>query len=56
MSDPSFFFSEINERQGVFNRRAFLMGGLAGAGILALGGRLAQLKIVDFDQIGRAHV
>jgi len=50
MSEPSFFFSEINERQGVFNRRAFLMGGLAGAGILALGGRLAQLQIVDFDR------
>jgi penicillin-binding protein 2 len=47
MSEPSIFFSEVNERQGVFHRRAFLMGGLAGAGILALTGRLAQLQLVE---------
>jgi penicillin-binding protein 2 len=40
-------FFEVNERQGVFHRRAFLMGGLAGAGLLALGGRLAQLQLVE---------
>jgi penicillin-binding protein 2 len=50
MSEPSIFFSEVNERQGVFNRRAFLMGGLAGGGILALGGRLAQLQVLEFDR------
>lgn len=50
MSEPSIFFSEVNERQGVFNRRAFLMGGLAGGGILALGGRLAQLQLLEFDR------
>ncbi len=50
MSEPSFFFSEVNERQGVFNRRVFLMGGLAGGGILALGGRLAQLQLLEFDR------
>jgi penicillin-binding protein 2 len=47
MSEPSIFFSEVNERQGVFNRRAFLLGGLAGGGLLALGGRLAQLQLVE---------
>ncbi len=47
MSEPTIFFSEVNERQGVFHRRAFLMGGLAGAGLLALGGRLAQLQLVE---------
>ena len=50
MSEPSIFFSEVNERQGVFNRRAFLMGGLAGGTILALGGRLAQLQLLEFDR------
>jgi len=50
MSEPSIFFSEVNERQGVFNRRAFLMGGLAGGTILALGGRLAQLQVLEFDR------
>ena len=50
MSEPSIFFSEVNERQGVFNRRVFLMGGLAGGTILALGGRLAQLQLLEFDR------
>src|SRR4051812_45869424 len=47
MSEPTIFFSEVNERQGMFHRRAFLMGGLAGAGLLTLGGRLAQLQLVE---------
>ena len=47
MSEPSIYFSDVNERQGVFHRRAFLMGGFAGATILALGGRLAQLQLVE---------
>jgi penicillin-binding protein 2 len=47
MNEPTIFFSEVNERQGMFHRRAFLMGGLAGAGLLALGGRLAQLQLVE---------
>ncbi len=50
MSEPSIYFSEVNERQGVFSRRTFLMGGLAGVGVLALAGRLAQLQIVDADR------
>lgn len=47
MSEPSIFFSEVNERQGVFTRRAFLAGALTGAGILALGGRLAHLQLLE---------
>jgi penicillin-binding protein 2 len=47
MNEPSIFFTEVNERQGVFHRRAFIMGGVVGAGLLALGGRLAELQIVD---------
>ncbi|MFP5447547.1 MAG: penicillin-binding protein 2 [Alphaproteobacteria bacterium] len=47
MSEPSIFFSEVNERQGAFHRRSFLLGGFAGAGLLALGGRLAHLQILE---------
>jgi penicillin-binding protein 2 len=47
MSEPAIFFSEVNERQGMFHRRAFLMGGLAATGLLALSGRLAQLQLVE---------
>lgn len=47
MGEPSIFFSEVNERQGTFHRRAFLMGGLTGVGLLTLGGRLAQLQLVE---------
>ena len=36
MAEPSIFFSEVNERQGVFHRRMFLMGGFAGLGLAAL--------------------
>uniref|UniRef100_B0T3K6 Penicillin-binding protein 2 n=1 Tax=Caulobacter sp. (strain K31) TaxID=366602 RepID=B0T3K6_CAUSK len=47
MNEPTIFFSEVNERQGMFHRRAFLMGGVGGAGLLLLGGRLAQLQLVE---------
>jgi penicillin-binding protein 2 len=47
MTEPSIFFSEVNERQGVFTRRTFLMGGIAGVGLGALAGRLAQLQLVQ---------
>lgn len=47
MSEPSIFFSEVNRRQGDFNRRAFLLGGLTGLGLGALGGRLALLQVVE---------
>ncbi|MDB5419881.1 MAG: mrdA [Phenylobacterium sp.] len=47
MAEPSIFFAEVNERQGVFHRRAFVLGGFAGVGLLALGGRLAQLQLLE---------
>ena len=47
MSEPTIFFSEVNERQGVFTRRTFLLGGITGAGLLALGGRLLNLQVVE---------
>jgi len=47
MSEPTIFFSEVNERQGVFTRRTFLLGGITGAGLLALGGRLVHLQVVE---------
>jgi penicillin-binding protein 2 len=47
LNEPSIFFHEVNERQGAFHRRAFLIGGLAGAGMLALAGRLMQLQLLE---------
>ena len=47
MAEPSIFFSEVNERQGVFHRRTFLLGGVTGLGIAALGARLAHLQLVE---------
>ena len=47
MSQPHIFFSEVNQRQGAFHRRSVLMGGLAAVGLTALGGRLAQLQLVE---------
>ncbi len=47
MTRPQIYFNEVNERQGAFGRRAFLFGGAIGLGVAALGGRLAQLQIVE---------
>jgi len=47
MAEPSIFFAEVNERQGVFHRRAFVLGGFAGVGLIALGGRLAHLQLIE---------
>jgi penicillin-binding protein 2 len=47
LNEPSIFFQEVNERQGAFHRRAFLMGGLAGVGMLTLTGRLMQLQLLQ---------
>jgi len=47
MTEPSIIFSEVNQRQSVFTRRVFLMGGLTGVAIGALSGRLAQLQLVQ---------
>ncbi|MDP3660989.1 penicillin-binding protein 2 [Phenylobacterium sp.] len=47
MSQPSLFYAEVNEKQAQFHRRAFLIGGVAGIGLVALGARLAQLQVLD---------
>ncbi|MCR5880958.1 penicillin-binding protein 2 [Phenylobacterium sp. J367] len=47
MAEPAIYFEDVNERQGVFHRRAFLLGGIAGLGITALGGRLAYLQLLE---------
>ena len=47
MTEPAIFFSDVNQRQSVFNRRALVMGGLASLGLTALGVRLAQLQILE---------
>ncbi len=53
MAEPSIFFSEVNERQGAFHRRAFLLGGLVGTGLAALGGRLAYLQLVETNRYAK---
>ena len=45
--EPSIFFDEVNERQGVFHRRTFILGGFAGLGTLALIGRLTDLQVIE---------
>jgi penicillin-binding protein 2 len=54
MSEPSLQFSEVNERQGVFHRRTFVLGGLTGLGLVVLGGRLAQLQLMQTDKFRMA--
>ena len=50
MIEPSIFMDEVNERQGTFQRRAFLLGGGFGVGLIALGGRLAHLQLLDANR------
>ena len=47
MTEPAIFFNEVNERQAVFHRRAFIMGGVVTTGLAALGARLADLQIIE---------
>ncbi|MFT4073972.1 MAG: penicillin-binding protein 2 [Asticcacaulis sp.] len=47
MAEPSIVFTDVNERQGMFNRRIFVMGGVVAFGMFALTGRLAHLQIVQ---------
>ncbi|WEK56683.1 MAG: penicillin-binding protein 2 [Candidatus Brevundimonas phytovorans] len=49
-SEPHIFFSDVNERQGSFLRRTFLLGGGMALGTMALVGRLAQLQIVKAEE------
>jgi len=46
-SGPSIFFEDVNERQGGFLRRTFLLGGLTAVGLAALSGRLAFLQVLE---------
>ena len=57
MSDRSpIQFSEVNERQGSFLRRTFLLGGVALAGLGVLGARLAHLQLIDQRRYALAAV
>jgi penicillin-binding protein 2 len=48
MSDgPSIVFTDVNERQGAFQRRTFVLGGLIGVGLFALTGRLVHLQVLQ---------
>ena len=47
MNEPAIFFEDVNERQGGFLRRAFLLGGGVILGLGALSVRLADLQIVE---------
>ena len=49
-NEPHIFFNEVNERQGVFHRRALLAGGFATLGVLGLSVRLMQLQLVENDR------
>ncbi|CAN5434544.1 penicillin-binding protein 2 [soil metagenome] len=49
-NEPSIFFSDVNERQGSFLRRTFVVGGLTALGVTALTGRLAQLQLVQAQE------
>lgn len=50
MNEPAIFFNDVNERQSTFHRRAFVMGGLFGLGLAALGVRLSQLQVFEADR------
>ena len=45
--ESSLFLDEVNARQGMFQRRALVFGGLAGLGLAALAGRLTQLQVIE---------
>jgi penicillin-binding protein 2 len=47
MNEPSIFFEDVNERQGGFLRRTFLLGGFTALGLTALSLRLADLQLVE---------
>src|SRR6202012_1151294 len=50
MAEPSIYFSDVNERQGVFHRRAFVLGGFAGLGLAALAGQLAHRQLIETER------
>lgn len=50
MTEPSLNFADLNERQGAFHRRTFVLGGFMGFGMVVLGARLAQLQLIQADE------
>jgi len=56
MTQPAIFFAEVNERQGLFHRRAILLGAFAGIGISALGARLAYLQLFETQRYEKLAV
>ncbi|RAK51242.1 penicillin-binding protein 2 [Phenylobacterium deserti] len=56
MAEPAIFFAEVNERQGEFHRRAFMLGGFAGLGLTALAGRLAYLQLAQTQRYEKMAV
>ena len=56
MSRSPLFLDDVNERQALFGRRTVLFGGLAGAGLLALGGRLVQLQLLEAGSVARQRI
>jgi penicillin-binding protein 2 len=47
MNEPAIFFEDVNERQGGFLRRTFLLGGFTALGMTALVTRLGYLQLVE---------
>ena len=45
--DRTVLLDDANERQGLFQRRAVLLGGAFGVGLVALGGRLSYLQLLQ---------
>jgi penicillin-binding protein 2 len=45
--EPHIVFNEVNQRQGLFHRRALLFGGFAVLGVAGLSARLAKLQLLD---------
>ena len=45
--DRTVLLDDANERQGLFQRRAVLLGGVFGVGLVALGGRLSFLQLLQ---------
>ena len=57
-AEPSLVFTDVNERQGTFSRRVFLMGGVVAFGMFALTGRLVHLQILQgskFQKLAAAN-
>jgi penicillin-binding protein 2 len=48
--EPLIQFNEVNEKQGAFHRRAFLLGGITAVGLTALGSRLAYLQLFQSNR------